>query len=111
MYLLLVLVGLSYGAVYVSVYLLEVPGATTERFGKRLPLPLLGRWQVESGTDAARQAIGSGLIRETRLVSRDPLDADNGYLLRQVRYRSRTSGRIVRFEAPSPERWPRQFVE
>ena len=110
MYLLFVLVGLAYGAFYVAFYVLEVPGAATERFGRRVPLPLLGRWQVERGTAAAKQAIAQGFVRETRVVPSNLLDAQRGELVRQVRYRSRATGKITRFESETRERWPRQYV-
>jgi len=99
MLLLLLFVALVIALLYFFVFFSEVPEVARERFGELEDLPdELGKWQVEESSEEARAARAAGLIREQRLC-RDPRGGfGEGRLLRQVRYRSTTSGQVVQVE-------------
>ena len=87
------------GAIGIGIYLLFimnlVPGAKEERIGVLEPLPAdVGKWKEEHESEAGKSAAGEGLVREVRHFYYET----NGRLVRQVRYRSRETGEIVRTE-------------
>jgi len=86
-------------AVGIGIYLLFimnlVPGAKEERIGVLEPLPAdVGKWKEDPDSDAGKRAAAEGLVREVRHFHYEA----SGRLVRQVRYRSRESGEIVRTE-------------
>jgi hypothetical protein len=87
------------GAIGVGIYLVFimklVPGAAEERIGVLEALPEdVGKWKEDRESEAARRAEGDGLVREVRHFFYE----SNERLVRQVRYRSRATGEIVRAE-------------
>lgn len=87
------------GAIGIGIYLLFimnlVPGAKEERIGVLEPLPEdVGKWKEEHESDAGKLAAADGLVREVRHFHYET----NGRLVRQVRYKSRVTGEIVRAE-------------
>ncbi len=92
---LLVIAALG-AAVYLTVFLSQVPGAKEERFGKLEPLPeRLGEWLRDDEPDP------SGRIREQRHLFNERTGFGAGELVLQVRYRDPGTDAIVHVE---PER-------
>ncbi|HEY5959540.1 MAG TPA: hypothetical protein VIV60_23450 [Polyangiaceae bacterium] len=110
MYWFFLLVALLFAVVYLFFFLREVPGAAKERLGELEPLPeSLGQWQVETDTEAARDAAAVGQVRETRLWQYDEQSARSSKLVRQIRYRNITSGVIERVEPDQAVKRRRRF--
>ncbi len=94
-YAFLVLVGLVGVALYVTLFVREVPGFSEQRFGKLEELPPdVGKWKPDPDSPEGRAAAAEGLRRETRHW----FDSEKNRLLFQARYRSAESNEIVRVE-------------
>jgi hypothetical protein len=96
-----IIITLTLGLIGVAVYLLvvfrEVPGAVDERLGTLEALPEdIGVWKTDPAP-APADAEPPALIREVRLWH-EPSGGlfGSSRLLRQVRYRDRSSGEIIR---------------
>lgn len=100
MYWALAMIGLLAAAVYVLVVYRAVPGAAAERLGALEPLPTdLGQWKRDESSQQAQQAAVRNEHREER-TWHHPFTGlfSSGSLVKQVRYRNRDSGLIVRSE-------------
>jgi hypothetical protein len=94
-YVFLVIVGVIGVALYVTMFVREVPGFKEQRFGKLEELPPdLGKWHVDSDSAAGLAANDEGLKREVRHW----LDSGTEKLFLQTRYRSLETNEIVRVE-------------
>lgn len=87
------------GAIGIGIYLLFimnlVPGAAEERIGVLEPLPSdIGKWKEDHDSEEGKRAASEGLVRELRQYFYET----NSRLVRQVRYRNRETGEIVRTE-------------
>ncbi len=100
-------------AVYLLVLFRAIPGAITERFGEREALPQdLGKWKVDTESDAARRAQSRGLTREVRTW----LHPGGGLfhrerLVEQARLRDHSTLEIVEVEPERALRRKRHKVE
>ncbi|HSC87541.1 MAG TPA: hypothetical protein VLC09_09740 [Polyangiaceae bacterium] len=98
-YVFLLIVAAVGAAVYLTVFMSQVPGAKEERFGKLEPLPEhLGSWVRDERPDAA------GRVRETRHLLEEKHGLGSSQLVLQVRYRDPATDEIVHVE-------PEQFVQ
>jgi len=99
-YVFLLAVGLAALGVYVTLILNLVPGAAEERLGvlEELP-PDIGVWKVDDVSPEDDALAAQGLSREVRLYHQQNTGwAGRERLIRQVRYRNRATGEIVRVE-------------
>ena len=97
-YLFLFICGALALAVYVVFIMKLVPGAAEERLGVLEPLAAdVGKWKEDLESEAGRRTAAEGLVREERQYYYE----STGRLVLQVRYKSATTGEIVRTE---PER-------
>lgn len=94
-FVLMVAIALIGGVVYLFFIMNTVPGAKAERFGTLEELPAdVGKWRVDTESDAAHAAEAEGLLREVRHFYHE----NQGRLALQVRYRDRTTKKIARIE-------------
>lgn len=98
MYWALAMIGVLAAAVYVLVVYRAVPGAASERLGELAPLPDdLGQWQNDSSSPEAEQAARHNETLEVRSWHYPSTGLfSNGKLVKQLRYRNRDTGSIVR---------------
>ena len=103
-YVVLLMIGVVALALYVLVFLREVPGAAEERLGTLEPLPPdVGKWKQDDDSDDARSSAEQGLRREVRIWHEPPAGLfGREKLVRQVRYRDADTGAIVRIGAEEP---------
>ena len=81
-------------AVYLLLFMSQVPGAQEERFGKLEPLPpRLGEWQRSDVPEA------DGTIAELRFLFHESTGLGAGKLVRQMRFRDPITDEIVRVGA------------
>jgi len=81
--------------IYLVFILNLVPGAREERLGVLEPLPSdVGKWKEDRESEAAKSALGEGLVREVRHYFYET----SSRLVRQVRYRNAVTNEIVRSE-------------
>jgi len=112
MYWLFIAVGLLFALVYLTFIFREVPGAARDRFGEPEPPPEnLGQWVIDSESPEAHAADQEGLTRETRLWLYGGDGSERERLVRQVRYRNKTSGAIERTEPERTVRRRRRHLE
>lgn len=94
-YLFLLGVAAAGGIIYLFVAGL-FPGLKEERFGVLEPLPPnLGRWEVDTDSDAGRAAATEGKKREVRLLFEEGGLIGSGKLTRQARLRDAATNEIL----------------
>jgi hypothetical protein len=94
-YVFLVVVGLVGVALYVTLFVREVPGFAEQRFGKLEDLPAdTGKWRQDPDSPEGKAAAAEGLRREVRHW----FDSDKNKLSFQVRYRDAETNEIVKVE-------------
>lgn len=99
MYVLFLIVGLLFAAIYLLFFMREVPGAASERFGELEAVPSdAHRWKVDTESPEAEAAAKLGLTRESRIIIEDSNATGNGAMVCQVRYRGAKSGVIERVD-------------
>ena len=102
-----VVLGLTSGlaiAVYLLVMFRSIPGAVSERFGDKEPLPEdLGEWKIDAASEAAKAALARGLVREVRTWLEPATGLVRGErLVEQARLRQPEGGSIVEVEPDRP---------
>lgn len=111
-YLFLLGVATAGGIIYLFVAGL-FPGLKEERFGVLEPLPPdLGKWQLDTDSDAARAAAAAGQKREVRLLFEEGGLIGSGKLTRQARLRDAATNEITRIlpDEPVKRRRIRQII-
>jgi hypothetical protein len=79
------------------------PGLKEERFGVLEPLPPnLGKWQIDSESEAGRAASADGRKLEVRLLFEEGGLLSSGKLLRQSRLRDGKTNEILTVLADEP---------
>jgi hypothetical protein len=96
-YLFLLGVAAFGGVIYLALIAFGLfPGLKEERIGVLEPLPPnLGQWQLDSESEAGREAERAGQKREVRFLFEEGGLLGGGKLLRQARLRDRTTNSIV----------------
>jgi hypothetical protein len=98
-YVFLVVVGVVAAALYVTLFVKEVPGFAEQRLGKLEDLPPdVGKWREDAESPEASAARDEGLVREVRHW----WDSERSKLWLQVRYRDAKTREIVRVEPDVP---------
>ncbi len=94
-YIFLLGVAFAGGIIYLFIAGL-FPGLKEERFGVIEPLPPnLGKWELDSDSDAGRAAADQGMRREVRMLFEDGGLLGAGKLTRQTRLRDARTNEIV----------------
>lgn len=99
-YAFLLIIAVAGIGIYVALIFHLVPGAAEDRLGvlEELP-PDAGVWKTDDSSPAAMTAATQGLTRQVRLFHLPTAGWFGGErLIRQVRYRDRTTDEIVRVE-------------